>query len=113
MSKLCPTVIIFLTTLIFFCYASSYDRTCVLESDSLFNEVEESPTRQRSKVYNFRVYWHESFIGSNASSIIIVGANLSQIEPRGFGTAYAFDCPLTLEPKVPTTADDIIGNAQG
>ncbi|KMZ60055.1 hypothetical protein ZOSMA_61G00280 [Zostera marina] len=81
--------------------------------NSLFTEVGELPTLQRSKVYNFKVYWHESFIPPNASSIVIGGADLSQIDPRGFGTAYAFDCPLTIKPKVPTSPDDVIGNAQG
>ncbi|KMZ61263.1 hypothetical protein ZOSMA_53G00480 [Zostera marina] len=62
---------------------------------------------------HFQFYWHESFSGPDASSIIIAGANSTDSGDKEFGTTYAFDNPLTVDPIPPNSTSDVIGNMQG
>ncbi|KMZ60146.1 hypothetical protein ZOSMA_5G00060 [Zostera marina] len=83
------------------------------EGGSVLKDVGKSPKLPEPVLTHLKFYWHESFVGSDASAIIVAGPNSTNSAPREFGTTYVYSNPLTIEPIVPTTTTEVVGNAQG
>ncbi|KMZ61267.1 hypothetical protein ZOSMA_53G00520 [Zostera marina] len=83
------------------------------EGRSVLKDVGKSPKLPEPVLTHLKFYWHESFVGSDASAIIVAGPNSTNSAPREFGTTYVYNNPLTIEPIVPTTTTEVVGNAQG
>ncbi|KMZ68516.1 Dirigent protein 8 [Zostera marina] len=110
MTKLSPVTILFILSivsvaLISFCNAHG--------SKSVVKDVRKPLKHKKMVLTHLTFYWHESFVAPNASAVIIAGVNSTDSAIRAFGTTYAYDNPLTIEPIVPTTASEVVGRAQG
>ncbi|KMZ60147.1 hypothetical protein ZOSMA_5G00070 [Zostera marina] len=110
MTKLFSVTILFILSIVSVALISFCDAQ---GGKSVLKDVRKPLKLQKTVLTHLTFYWHESFVGPNASAVIIAGVNSTDSAIRAFGTTYAYDNPLTIEPIVPTTTSEVVGRAQG